>query len=240
MTTLRVGTSGWSYPEWVGSFYPEKTSSARMLQFYAERFLTVEAHSTHRRLPTATALARWVRAVSEDFRFSPKAHVGITHRRDLEGVRERIAAFGQALQPLGQRLGPVLFVLPHRQPDLARLNLLLAGLAGVASIQPVFELAPGWWVDDVFARLDAHGASLALVERDDPPAQQRSPPPIGPVGYFRLRRSAYTDDELRRWADRLSAHAPSRPGGVYVFFKHDQRGDAPRYARDLVEHLERR
>ncbi|MDQ4068260.1 MAG: DUF72 domain-containing protein, partial [Actinomycetota bacterium] len=126
MAQVRVGTSGWSYPSWVGPFYPEGTSPARMLGVYASVFDTVEAHATYRRLPTPTALARWVDAVPAHFRFAPKAHLGITHRRDLDGVEDRVAAFLAAVAPLGERLGPVLFSLPHQEPDLGRLERILA------------------------------------------------------------------------------------------------------------------
>jgi uncharacterized protein YecE (DUF72 family) len=243
VTRVRVGTSGWSYPEWVGPFYPEKTSTARMLDYYGRHFLAVEAHSTHRRLPTTAALERWVASVPERFRFAPKAHANITHRRDLEGVAERISAFARSLEPLGERLGPVLFVLPHRQPDLTRLDLLLKGVSelppGPPRLHPVFELAPGWWIDEVFQRLADHRASLAAVDKDGRELDDVALPAVGPLAYVRLRRSTYTGDQLAWWADRLSAATSSRPEGVYAFIKHDERGDGPRYARALVEHLER-
>src|SRR5207248_1349813 len=137
-----VGTSGWSYPTWVGPFYPEGTSATRMLPEYARRFRTVEAHSTHRRMPTAAGLQRWTAQVPGDFRFATKAHIGITHRRDTEGIADRVATFFAALEPLGHRLGPVLFVLPHHRPDLDRLDALLGALAAGRATPAVFELAP--------------------------------------------------------------------------------------------------
>ena len=236
---VRVGTSGWSYPEWVGPFYPGKTPGSKMLAFYGRHFLTVEAHSSHRRTPTASVLKRWAEAVPAQFRFAPKAHAGITHRRDLDGVAERVEAFARSLRPLGQRLGPVLFVLPHRQPDLDRLDLLLGALDRVPDLQPVFELAPMWWVDEVFARLHAHGASLAVVDRDGPPLPDQVWAAARPVTYVRLRRDSYSDDELAAWARRFAEAATTHSGGVYAFVKHDEEGNGPRYARALVEHLER-
>ena len=244
MGAVRVGTSGWSYPEWVGPFYPAGTSTSRMLPYYAERFRTVEAHNTHRRLPTPAALTRWLAQVPAGFRFAPKAHVGITHRRDLEGVAERMDAFLAALRPLGDALGPVLFVLPHRHPDLARLDALLDALPGPSpeSRPPiVFELGPEWWTDDVLARLSRYRAALAVVDRDAGTAASPTAPAISSarVAYARLRRSRYTPDELDRWAARLVELAAPSDREVYAFLKHDDLGDGPRYAQALVERLER-
>ena len=233
---IRVGTSGWSYPTWVGPFYPPGTSAARMLPAYAEAFRTVEAHATYRRLPTAAALAKWRAQVPEDFRFALKAHIGITHRRDTDGLADRVAAFAAAIEPLGDRTGPVLFVLPHHQPDLERLDLLLAATEG-RPFDAVFELAPGWWIEPVYERLERAGASLAAIERDGERGVEPAVEPRGPVVYVRLRRSAYTADDLDGWAQRLRGYAAAGRD-VYAYLKHDQGGDGPRYARAHVGRLQ--
>lgn len=244
---MRIGTSGWSYPSWKGTFYPVRTPPAKMLGLYSQTFTAVEAHSTHRQAPRGPALARWAEQVPDGFRFVAKAHAAITHRRDIEGTGERVAGFLDALGPLGDRMGPVLYVLPHLKPDLARLDLLLAAIgAGGARPGGVLELGPQWWVDDVLDRLaDVPAAALAVVDRDDPgtgggpaldqPALRRPAP--GAVAYFRLRRAAYDEAGLDRWAERLANEAA---GGrdVYAFVKHDEHGDGPRYAHGLVSRLE--
>lgn len=199
-----------------------------MLSVYAETFTTVEAHNSHRRLPTAAVVERWAAAVPPAFRFAPKAHVGITHRRDTDGLAERVAAFHAALAPLGDRLGPVLYVLPHRRPDLDRLDVLLDAVAGRPGV--VFELAPAWRTDAVLARLADAGASLAVVDREDDPGLDQPGP--GPVAYVRLRRDAYSEPDVAAWAARLAGEADRRP--VYAFVKHDEQGGGPRYARALV------
>lgn len=230
---MRVGTSGWSYPAWVGPFYPVGTSATRMLAFYASAFDTVEAHGTYRRLPSAAALARWVASVPEGFRFAPKAHLGITHRRDLAGVEDRVAAFLAAVEPLGDRLGPVLFSIPHQEPDLDRLDRLLAPMrAGPAA---AFDLGPAWAVPEVLHRLDRAGATMVSVDGADVPAGDL--PEVGPVAYLRLRRQAYTLDELDTWADRLARTAA---GGrdAYVFLKHDDAATGPALARRLRHRVE--
>jgi uncharacterized protein YecE (DUF72 family) len=228
-----VGTSGWSYPEWVGHFYPNGTSPSRMLAFYARRFPVVEAHATYRRLPSASALERWRAQVPPNFLFAPKAHLGITHRRDLDGVEQRITAFFDAVAPLNSHLGPVLFSIPHQAPDVARLDRLLAALPTAPRHPVVFELGPAWIVPEVLSRLEAHGATLALVEADGREAPDLE---VGPFGYLRLRRSRYTRTELDAWADRLQG-LTAAGRDVYAFFKHDGTGDGPRYARRVMARL---
>ncbi len=225
MSVVRVGTSGWSYPAWVGPFYPEGTSAARMLGVYASTFDTVEAHATYRRLPTAVALARWVATVPAGFKFAPKAHMGITHRRDLEGVEDRVTAFLAAVSPLGSAQGPVLVALPHHEPDLDRLGRILTPLTATAA----FELGPAWDRTDVLDRLDAAGATLVLTDAP-------SIPSVGPVAYVRLRKGDYTPAELDAWAERL-AKVVAEDRDAYVFLKHDDAASGPRLARELVERL---
>ena len=230
-----MGTSGWSYPEWVGTFYPAGTSTSRMLPFYARLFPTVEAHGTYRRLPSPPALERWASHVPPGFQFAPKAHIGITHRQDLEGVEERVDAFFAAVALLEDHLGPVLFALPHRQPDLDRLDRLLGALPSAPRPRAAFELAPAWVTPDVVRRLEAHDATLVLVDAGGRGAPELE---VGPFTYVRLRRGRYDREELDAWAARLD-RATARGRDVYAFFKHDEHGDGPRYARRVMGRLER-
>lgn len=234
MAEARVGTSGWSYPEWVGRFYPVGTQATRMLPYYARRFDAVEAHSTYRRLPASTALDRWCAEAPPAFRFAPKVHMGISHQRDLDGIEARVKAFVDAVAPLGDRLGPLLVALPHRHPDLERLDRLLAAFSAAGRPQVAFELGPEWVVPTVLDRLEAHDATLALVDSDGRAAPDLA---LGPFTYVRLRRSRYTRAELNAWADRLAkARADGRDS--YLFFKHDEHADGPRYARRLMGRLQ--
>jgi uncharacterized protein YecE (DUF72 family) len=225
---VRVGTSGWSYKEWVGGFYPPATPASRLLGIYAERLPTVEAHNTFRRRPRLSTLEAWAGQVPGTFRFAPKAHVAITHQRDLEGVEERVQSFFSSLEPLGEHLGPVLFQLPHLQPDLERLDRLLAALPEGAAA--AFELGAAWHTPDVLARLDRRGATAVVVDNDGdvPPLVE-----AGACSYVRLRRDRYSDEELAAWAGRLAPIAASgRP--VYAYLRHE--GDPEEAVRlaDLV------
>ena len=226
---MRVGTSGWSYPAWVGPFYPEKTSPARMLGAYASVFDTVEAHATYRRLPAAAALDKWVATVPAGFRFACKAHMGISHRRDLDGVEDRVRAFLDAIAPLAGTCGPVLVSLPHLQPDLDRLSRILDPLGGGA-----FELGPAWERTDVLDRLDAGGATLVISDTAERPAG--AIPSVGPVAYVRLRRADYTPADLDQWAERL-AKVAAEDRDAYVFLKHDDAATGPRLAQELGARL---
>jgi len=204
-----------------------------MLGFYASAFDTVEAHATYRRLPTASATARWVEAVPPSFRFAPKAHLGITHRRDLEGVEDRVAAFVDSVAPLGEHLGPVLFSLPHLDPDLGRLERILAALAGGPTA--AFELGPAWFVPEVLHRLDRAGATMVVTDSPDRPAVDL--PDVGPIAYVRLRRQSYPPEELDTWARRLD-HVAAGGRAVYVFLKHDDAATGPELGQQLRLRLE--
>ncbi len=201
-----------------------------MLGSYASVFDTVEAHATYRRLPTAVALARWVATVRPGFRFAPKAHMGISHRRDVDGVEDRVTAFLAALAPLGPAQGPVLVALPHQRPDLGRLGRILSPFTATAA----FELGPAWEQADVLDRLDAAGATLVVSDTADRPAS--AIPSVGPVAYVRLRRADYTPADLDLWADRL-AKVAAEDRDAYVFLKHDDGATGPRLALELAERL---
>ena len=221
-----MGTSGWSYREWVGGLYPAGTPSSRLLSAYAERLSTVEAHNTFRRRPRASTLEGWAAAVPASFCFAVKAHVAITHQRELAGVEERITNFFDGLAPLGDHTGPVLFQLPHRDVDLDRLERLSAALP--PSPPAAFELGPAWNVPEVRARLEQAGATLVAVDGD---GEEAVVPDVGPIAYVRLRRERYDDDELARWAARLRDVAGSGRD-VYAYLRHE--GD-PREAIRLLE-----
>ena len=215
---VSVGTSGWSYKEWVGRLYPTGTPASRLLAAYAERLPTVEAHNTFRRRPRAPTLEAWAAVVPERFLFALKAHVAITHQRDLTGVEDRIAAFFAGLQPLGRHVGPVLFQFPHRDVDLERLDRVLGALP--SSPPAAFELAPAWHTPAVLNRLDAAGATLVVVDGDGDDDGAPALPAVGPFAYVRLRREVYDDAALARWADRLrDAGHGSR--SVFAFLRHE-------------------
>ncbi|NND84288.1 MAG: DUF72 domain-containing protein [Acidimicrobiia bacterium] len=223
---LHIGVSGWSFDEWKDGFYAG-VPRAKWLGHYAHHFPTVEVNYTFRRTMASTTAEKWREAVGPDFRFSVKAHQRITHTHRLKDPGEHLPYFLASLEPLGPSLGPVLFQTPPHLPrDDDRLGAFLEALPG--TFDPVFEFRnESWSAPGVSELLASHGAGLVVSETDDQPA-----PAVlaAPLLYVRLRREAYSDDDLRAWAERLVA-ADARETWVYV--KHED--DSPRWAARLNE-----
>ena len=214
---IRVGTSGWNYPEWKGSFYPADMKPAAMLSYYAERFGTVEVNATFYRMPTAKAVAGWVAAVPPDFTFVLKAPQRITHFARLRDVDEPVRVFCDVARGLGPHLGPLLFQLPPTfKKDVGRLGDILY------MVPPELRMAwefrhESWFADDVYERLRARNAALAIVE------DEASTTPVlatADWGYLRLRAVEYTDARLSAWVDTLRTTG-ARWRDAFVFFKHE-------------------
>lgn len=228
-----VGTSGFSYPEWRGSFYPEKMPTAKMLPYYAERLRTVEVNNTFYRMPKAEVLTAWTQATPPTFRFSPKAPQQITHKQKLVGSAESVEYFSRALVAFGDKLGPVLFQLPpFLRKDLPRLVDFLALLP--KTLRPAFEFRHASWFDDgVYEALRSHSAALCIAE-----AEELATPlvPTTSWGYLRLRRTDYDEATLAAWAKKVTA-LDGTWSSAFVYFKHEEAGIGPTLAAAFVRAL---
>jgi uncharacterized protein YecE (DUF72 family) len=227
-----VGTSGYSYPEWKGTFYPAKTQAKQMLGFYAAHFRTVEINNTFYRAPTEQLLAAWAAQVPSGFRLVLKAPQEITHVKRLVGAGELVSSLFATAGTLKQKLGPVLFQLPPNfRKDVSLLRAFLASLpVGVPS---AFEFRnQSWFCDEVFALLRERGAGLCVADADD----ELDVPFVATAdwGYLRLRRPDYDDAALAEWASRLRSQSWRE---CFVFFKHEDAGTGPRFAARLLELL---
>lgn len=228
-----VGTSGYSYKEWIGSFYPEKTKAADMLGLYSARFPTVEINNTFYRMPRDNVVAQWAERAGEPFQFSVKAPRRITHSAKLEGADESVEFLLKALKGLGDKLGPVLFQLPpHFRQDVDRLRAFADSLRAMdAEQRVVMEFRHASWYDD--ATYDAlRDAKFALCHA----VADATKPVTDPVlttdwGYVRFREDAYAAEDLTRWRAHLAAQDV---GDLYVYFKHD---DAGPVAADAFQRL---
>jgi len=228
-----VGTSGYNYPEWKGSFYPEKMPAAKMLPFYAAAFSTVEINYTFYRVPNEKTLAGWSRETPDGFRLTLKAPKRITHIAKLHDCADLLQYFLKTAGTLGPKLGAILFQLPpYLRKDLQVFDEFLALLP--TGCCAAFEFRHASWMDaEVFARLRARNLALCIAD-----SEKFSTPleVTADYAYFRLRDEGYTPEDLRRWADtiRTSAAACS---DVFVYFKHEEAGKGPQFARILLEAL---
>jgi uncharacterized protein YecE (DUF72 family) len=230
---LRVGTSGFSYKEWRGSFYPEKLAADEMLRYYAERRPTVEVNNTFYRLPRTSVLEGWAGQVPEHFRFALKASRRITHFRRLRDAGDETAYLLRTTSALGSRLGALLFQLPPNLPkDLPRLEAFLALLP--EGTRAAFEFrSPSWFDDDTFERLRARGMALCIADRGEDGEPETPVVATGPFGYLRLRRERYTPADLAAWAERIRAQPWQE---AFAYFTHELEG--PGLATQLTELFE--
>ena len=232
---LLVGTSGFSYKEWLGKFYPEKHPADQMLRYYASQFATVEINNTFYRMPAEAMLANWAGQVPDGFSFTLKAPRRITHELRLKECETHVAEFLRRAQTLGAKLGPLLFQLPpFLKKDLPRLRDFLALLP--AGRPAAFEFRNESWQDDeVYATLREKGAMLCYTDTD----AGDSPPVVATAAtsYLRLRRTQYDEADLGAWAERIAMLSLSR---VYVYFMHEDDALGAVFARTLLERWNRR
>lgn len=230
---LWVGTSGYNYPEWKGSFYPQKLPAAKMLAFYAERLSTVEINYTFYRVPNAKILAGWDAQTPPAFRLTLKAPKRVTHIARLKDCGDLLGYFLKTAATLGPKLGAILFQLPpYLRKDLALLDDFLPLLP--PGTRAAFEFRHASWMDpEVFARLSARNLALCIAdsEKFSTPVQMTAD-----YAYFRLRDEGYTPGDLQRWAQVIQEKAAGR-GDVFVYFKHEEAGKGPEFARILLAAL---
>jgi uncharacterized protein YecE (DUF72 family) len=228
-----VGTSGFQYKEWKGTFYPETLSLAKMLPYYAERFPTTEINYSFRRIPSEKTLTNWSANTPQKFRFSLKAPQEITHFRKLRDCSEVLGRFTEALKTLGEKLGPVLFQLP---PFLKNDTALLKDFLTIipAELRSAFEFRhESWFNDETFAALKAKNAALCIADIDE-----LSTPIVATAkfGYFRLRKIDLTKADIKRWAKVVEEHH-RKAKDIFVYFKHEDTGTGPKFARQLLDEM---
>lgn len=225
---ILTGTSGYSYREWKGSFYPEDLPASAMLGHYARRLPAVEINNTFYRMPRAETLAGWAEQVPDGFRFALKAPQRITHQKRLKDAGDSVDFFLRMASTLGDRLGPTLFQLPPNFPrDLPRFKDFLATLP--AGCRAAFEFRhESWFDDEVFAALRERHLALCVTEDE-----KLATPLVATTdwGYLRLRRKDYAEEDLRRWGAQVAMQPWAE---AYVFFKHEEEGKGPMLAEALA------
>ena len=229
---ILVGTSGYNYPEWKGSFYPETLSSAKMLPYYAERFSTVEINYTFYRTPNEKILDGWSQATPPPFRLTLKAPKRITHDARLRDCGDRVRQFLETAGSLGPKLGALLFQLPpNLKKDVALFEAFLDTFP--PRVCAAFEFRHASWLDEeIYGRLRARNLALCVADSE----KLSTPVEItADYGYFRLRDEGYGQEDIARWAQVVGETA-SRCRDVFVYFKHEESGKGPEFARMLMAH----
>jgi uncharacterized protein YecE (DUF72 family) len=230
-----IGTSGYNYPEWKGSFYPADLAATKMLPYYAARFSTVEINYTFYRMPNEKILSNWAAQVPGGFRFTLKAPRRITHDSKLVNCESLTASFCLvAASGLGDKLGALLFQLPPNQKkDLPKLEAFLDTLPPKAAA--AFEFRhPSWFDDSVFAALKQRNKALCIADSE----KLSTPVEVtADYGYFRLRDEGYQSQDIENWGLKI-AELKSRCKDIYVYFKHEEEGKGPAFARELMKHLD--
>lgn len=227
---LHVGTSGYNFPEWKGTFYPEKIKPADMLPYYAGRLATVEINYTFYRMPNAKTVSGWSQAVPEGFTFVLKTPQRITHIARLRNVDDSLRYFTETIRPLGAKLGPILVQLPPNfKQDLARLKDFLTLFP--ADLRCAWEFRhPSWLADETYEALRTANAALCIADTEEGHTPLVA---TADFGYFRLRDEGYDQQSLENWASNVN-HLGKSWQEAFVFFKHEESGQGPKLAERFV------
>jgi uncharacterized protein YecE (DUF72 family) len=225
-----VGTSGYSYKEWKGGFYPEKLPQEQMLSYYAERFVAVEINNTFYKMPTESDVRAWANQVPGGFCFAMKAPQAITHFKRLKDAEEPTKELFRVVGAMKSHLGPVLFGLPPNfKKDVARLREFLKLIP--RNRRAAFEFRhESWFDDEVFDCLRRRRCALCIADAEDLPKAKLID--TAGWGYVRLRRERYTRKSLTEWINRIRFMNWKE---AYVFFKHEDTGTGPNFANRFLE-----
>jgi uncharacterized protein YecE (DUF72 family) len=238
---IRVGTCGWQYDDWRGSFYPAELAKTRWLAAYSDSFDTVECDNAFYRLPTRETFEKWAGQLPDGFLMSVKASRFLTHIKRLKDPDEPVKRLLEACDGLGDRLGPVLVQLPPTlKADAERLRACLSCFPPRVrvAVEPRHD---SWWTDEIREILTEHGAALVWSDRLRKP--QAPLWRTADWGYLRLHQGRldfppdYHPATLRRWLHRLrDAWAADEP--VFVYFNNDPGAAAVRNALTMRQMLD--
>ncbi|HJR70562.1 MAG TPA: DUF72 domain-containing protein [Gammaproteobacteria bacterium] len=226
---LLAGTSGFSYKEWLGEFYPDKLAANKMLGFYATRLPAVEINNTFYRMPSPDMIQGWRAQVPPSFSFAIKAPRRVSHVKRLRDSADDVRVLLAALAELGPSFGSLLVQLPpHAKCDVPALEAFLSHLP--PTCKTAFEFRnPTWIAPPVLDLLRRHNAALVQSESDD---ELEPLPWTANWAYLRLRKVAYTERELTTWLERLEDAGVAE---AQVFFKHEDAATGPKLALRLLE-----
>ena len=237
---IYCGTSGFSYKEWKGRFYPEDLPASKMLEYYSSRLPSVEMNNTFYRMPKRSVLASWMDQTPDKFRFVIKASRRITHNKRLKETQDEVDFLYRGLETMGDRLGCVLFQTPpYLKSDPGRLDRFLQQLPSGA--RGAFDFRHESWMEpEIEAMLSESGHALCIVdgqnEQDGQDEQSKPGPPSSlpsgaEWGYLRLRGKSYSDEQLGQWVNAVDTAGWKE---AFVFFKHEDDCGGPELAERFL------
>lgn len=242
---LFIGTSGWSYPEWKGSFYPKDVPRRKFLEYYATRFPATELNASFYRLPTDKMLDAWLERTPDEFRFCCKLSRLITHQKKLNDPADALSRFFERFESLLGRMAPVLAQLP---PSLAfdsdRVETFLAAYRDVSELPLAIEARHASWFENEALEVLESG-NVALVRAESGGRWPETDAVTADFAYLRfhgpkeLYASGYTPQKLGQVAGRVAAHLQSGMD-VHAFFNNTDGGYAWRDAEKLAELVKKR
>ena len=225
-----IGTSGFQYAEWKGTFYPEDLPATKMLPFYAERLATTEINYTFHRIPAAKTIDNWKHLTPENFRFGLKAPQKITHFAKLRDCADKLRYFYDVVSALEAKLGPVLFQLPPNfKKDIFVLGDFVNGLP--SGMRAAFEFRhESWFDEEVFDLLKTTNAALCIAD-----SEKLAVPKVSTAnwGYLRLRREDYSKIDIEHWVEFVRVQHGW--DNVFIYFKHEEAGIGPKLAAQMME-----
>lgn len=249
---LYLGTQGWSYPSWVGPFYPQGTTSSKFLDFYATQFNTVELDTTFYAIPRESTVKGWRQRTPAGFRFSAKFPQIITHEKALRDCQLETNAFVEAMSALDDKLGVLLLQMPPQW-----------GAGAMADVEKFLPtLPPGyryalevrhksWLTQDTFPTLTellkAHGVALCLVQHAWMPALETVTAPFVYIRWLGRREDIPDDDfskvrinrdtQLDKWAAQVTTYR-QMGAEVYGYFNNHYQGHSPASVRAFKARLD--
>jgi len=243
---IRIGTSGWSYADWMGNFYPEKAKPADLLAIYSRKFDTVEIDSTFYGIPKKSTVEKWYDSVPNNFKFAAKFPRKITHESDLTGIEDISDRFLQTMSGLKEKLGPLLLQFPYSfKPDMAE-NLFLFLKSLTAEFEYVVEVRDRKWLDDRFYdQLREAGVGLALLDHPWMPKPEVMTSRTLYVRFLGDRKlipdnfsheRADRGKELEGWKGLLKA-LEEKTDDFYGYFNNHYSGHSPATAARFIKML---
>ncbi|MDF2477343.1 MAG: hypothetical protein K0S24_2826 [Sphingobacterium sp.] len=236
---IYIGTSGWHYKHWKGTFYPAELKNDNQLRYFSDIFPTVEINNSFYRLPTDDMFINWHKQVPKDFIFAVKASRFITHLKKLHVDHDTIDQFMQRAAHLKEKLGPILFQLPPRwHVNTERLHDFLVKLP--TDHRFVFEFRDfSWNIPEVYKLLEHYNCAYCIYDL----AGYQSPVIItADFVYIRLHgpgdkyQGSYTKNILISWAEKCTKWQDEGKD-IYFYFDNDQNGYAPHNGQTLMKIL---